>query len=542
MKIGTKLALGFSFVVIAMLATILFSLNTNTKANKKFEVLADDVVPITITMTKMKGSCHKVAHDVIEYIIGDKEEEKAAAIQEGLKFLEEAAKEHLEYGRRHHPQQQVSAMQLISEVERLGSVCTEIINLKKQGATTNELLKKAENNIHPMITKLLSRLRKCVASHMLELTEAEGAVYQTNIMSERIILSVSFSIIFLSAIIALLTTRSIVRPLHALHKGTEIIGEGNLDYKVATDVKDEIGQLSRAFDQMTQNLKSSMHSICNLDASNQQLRNHKQQLKLINRQLQSEIAERKKVEEALEISNGELKDFVYIASHDLREPLRKISSFGQLLQESLQGKLSDDERENLEFMIDGSDRMTMMIDGLLKYSRANTKEIVFEEVDLNKIVEQLKELELSVLLEETGAVIEIPQPLPKVYADPVQIEQLLQNLIANGIKYRNEEVKPVITIKAQEGSDDKVRIEVQDNGIGISSEFSEEIFKMFKRLHSRGKYEGCGIGLSVCKKIVNRHHGKIGVESEPGKGSTFWFTLSRGKDAVPTEEPVTVSQ
>jgi len=541
MKIGTKLAFGFSFIVVSMLATILFSLNIIEKTNKVFEVLADEVVPITITMTKMKGACHKVAHDLVEYVVGEKEEEKAAALQEGLKFLEESAKEHLEYGRCHHPQQQESAMQLVTEVERLDSACLEIINLKKQGSSTNELLKKAEDNVHPMIYELLGRLRKCVASHMLELTEAEGAVYQTNIMSERIILAVSFTIIFVSAIIALLTTRSIVRPLHALHKGTEIIGEGNLDYKVATNVKDEIGQLSRAFDQMTQNLKNSMHSICNLDASNQQLRNHKQQLKSINRQLESEIAERKRIEEALEISNRELKDFVYVASHDLREPLRKISSFGQLLQQSLQEKLSDDERENLEFMIDGSDRMTMMIDGLLKYSRANTKDIVFETVDLNKIIEQLKELELGMLLEETGAVIEVPQPLPKVYADPVQIEQLLQNLIANGIKYRNEDVKPVIAIRAKNDSDSKVRIEVQDNGIGIAHEFSEEIFKMFKRLHSRGKYDGCGIGLSVCRKIVDRHFGKIGVESEPGKGSTFWFTLSQAKDAVPAEEATAVS-
>jgi light-regulated signal transduction histidine kinase (bacteriophytochrome) len=326
-----------------------------------------------------------------------------------------------------------------------------------------------------------------------------------------------------------------------LHKGTEIIGKGNLDYKVATSVKDEIGQLSRAFDEMTQNLKTTTTSIYNLDAANQQLRANEQQLRTVNQQLESEVAERKKTEEALEVSNRELTDFVYIASHDLREPLRKISSFGQLLQKSLEGKLSDDEQENMEFMVDGADRMTIMIDGLLTYSRVNTKDILFETVDLNKVIEQLKELELGMLLEETGCVIEVPQPLPKVYADPVQVTQLLQNLIANGIKYRNEGVKPRITIKAKKLSDNKVRIEVQDNGIGIAPEYHDEIFTMFKRLHSRQQYEGCGIGLTVCRKIVNRHAGRIGVESEPGAGSTFWFTISLAKDATPISEAVTVS-
>ena len=540
MKIGTKLALGFSFIVIAMLVTVLFCLHVNNKVKKEFEVMADDVVPAAVEVIRMKKNCHKIAHNLMDYLAtGD--EKKEQEVKADLELIDLAVAEQIRRKQLICPKEQESAQQVIADIKRFESVCTEMINLKKKGYSTSVLLEKERDDLHPVMDSLLTKLRQCTAKHLRKLAEVQGVVYQTHITGERIAILVSFTIIFLSTIIALLTTRSIVRPIHALHKGTEIIGEGNLDYKVATDVKDEIGQLSRAFDQMTQNLKNSMHSICNLDASNQQLRNHKQQLKLINRQLESEIAERKKAEEALEISNRELKDFVYIASHDLREPLRKISSFGQLLQQSLQDKLSDDERENLEFMIDGSDRMTMMIDGLLKYSRANTREIVFEEVDLNKIIEQLKELELSMLLEETGAVIEIPQPLPKVSADPVQIEQLLQNLIANGIKYRNENVKPVITIKSREDSGNKVRIEVQDNGIGIAPEFSEEIFKMFKRLHSRGKYDGCGIGLSVCRKIVDRHSGKIGVESEPGKGSTFWFTLSRAKDAVPTEEEVTVS-
>lgn len=542
MKIGVKLALGFSFVVIAMLATVLFCLNTNKNIRMQFEALGDNIVPGAIAMTAMEGKCLQVAHDLMRFITTTGEEQKKEqAIQSSLESLEKALAELAGYSGCAVWEEKESTKQLIAEAGRLTSICAEIINLKKQGLGADELLEKKKNSFNPLLDSLLAQIRKRTAEHMQALAKAEGAVSQAHIWGEQIALAVSFSIIFVSAIIALITTRSIVRPIHALHKGTEIIGKGNLDYKVATSAKDEIGRLSRAFDEMTRNLKTSTISIDKLDAINQRLYANEEQLLAMNQQLEAEVAERKKTQEALENSNRELTDFVYVASHDLREPLRKISSFGQLLQKSLQGKLSDDDQENLNFMIDGSDRMTMMIDGLLTYSRVNTKDIQIETVDLNEVIEQLKGFELAVMLEEAGGVIEVPQPLPKVQADPVQMEQLLQNLIANGIKYRDDGVTPKIIIKAKEVSDNKVRIEVQDNGIGIAPEYRDEIFKMFKRLHSRKEYDGCGIGLSVCKKIVNRHAGQIGVESGPGKGSTFWFTIPLAKEDVLAEETVTVS-
>ena len=233
--------------------------------------------------------------------------------------------------------------------------------------------------------------------------------------------------------------------------------------------------------------------------------------------------------------NGELRDFVYMASHDLCEPLRKISSFGDLLKGSLQSKLEEDDRENLEFMIDGAERMTQMIEGLLTYSRLNTRQAQPETVDLNEVVEQLRQLELAVMLEETDGEIEIPQLLPKVTAEPAQVRQLMQNLIANGIKYCRQGIPPRIVITAEQLDSDNVRVEVRDNGIGIKDEYQRGIFKMFKRLHSRREYDGAGIGLAVCKKIVEKHNGSIGVESKQGEGSVFWFTLA------PAQEPLTVS-
>jgi len=230
--------------------------------------------------------------------------------------------------------------------------------------------------------------------------------------------------------------------------------------------------------------------------------------------------------EQLKKTNDELKDFVYIASHDLREPLRKITSFSLLLKQSLSAKITDDDdKENLDFMIEGASRMTKMIEGLLAYSWVSTKNQTLETIDVNEIIDQLKEFEIAVLIEEKNVTINIPQPLHSIEADPVQIRQLLQNLIANSIEYQKPDTAPVITITSTPAGDGMVKIEVEDNGIGIKPEYQQTVFNMFKRLHSRSEYGGTGIGLSICRKIVEQYRGDIGVESEYGKGSTFWFTL-----------------
>ncbi len=226
----------------------------------------------------------------------------------------------------------------------------------------------------------------------------------------------------------------------------------------------------------------------------------------------------------LEEANQEMRDFLNVASHDLREPLRKIVSFGRLLENSLADRLADDDLENLRFMIEGSVRMTKMIKGLLTYSKISTQTQPKQAVDLNEIVRHLQEIELAVLIEEEQVTIE-SQSLPCVKADPVQIRELMQNLIVNGIEYQKKGNTPRIIIASKPAADGMVRIEVTDNGIGVAPEYLQSIFVIFRRLHSRDEYKGTGIGLTICKKIVERHGGKIGVESEHGKGSTFWFTM-----------------
>ena len=230
----------------------------------------------------------------------------------------------------------------------------------------------------------------------------------------------------------------------------------------------------------------------------------------------------------LERSNKDLQDFAYIVSHDLKAPVRKVAMFGELLTESLAGKLDEDEQENFEFMIEGATRMQQLIDALLTYSRVQTRAKPQQQVDLNEVVLDLRDMELALPLEEAGGVIEVPEPLPTVHADSSQMHQLMQNLIGNGLKYYHEGVPPVITVRGKEDGN-MVRIEVQDNGIGIDKEHYEKVFRMFQRLHTDDEYEGTGVGLAVCKKIVERHGGEIGVVSTPGEGSRFWFTMQGGE-------------
>jgi signal transduction histidine kinase len=149
-------------------------------------------------------------------------------------------------------------------------------------------------------------------------------------------------------------------------------------------------------------------------------------------------------------------------------------------------------------------------------------------VYLNEVIKDLKKFEMATLLDETRGTIHTPEPLPPVRADPSQIHRLFQNLIGNGLKFHQEGIPPEIIIRAHGVENKMIRIEVEDNGIGIDEKYHEQLFVMFKRLHSQAQYEGTGIGLAICKKIVERHGGAIGIKSTPGKGSTFWFTLPRG--------------
>ncbi|WP_242058669.1 CHASE3 domain-containing protein [Microcoleus sp. FACHB-SPT15] len=252
-------------------------------------------------------------------------------------------------------------------------------------------------------------------------------------------------------------------------------------------------------------------------------------LKQLNDELEARVQERTtELEEAntnLLRSNRELEQFAYVASHDLQEPLRAVNSYAQLITRKYQGNLDAKADKYLGYITEGATRMQQLINDLLAFSRVGThgKPLVLTDCELvlSQVLDNLK-----VAIAENQASV-THDPLPSVMGDGIQLIQLLQNLIANGMKFRREEL-PHVHVSANEQEHEWVFC-VRDNGIGIESEYFERIFTIFQRLHSKSEYPGTGIGLAVCKKIVERHGGRIWVESIPGVGTAFYFTILRSR-------------
>lgn len=261
-----------------------------------------------------------------------------------------------------------------------------------------------------------------------------------------------------------------------------------------------------------------------------------------------DITERKAAERQLrnytyklEQSNRELQEFAYVASHDLQEPLRKVQAFGDRLEKKCAADLSEEGRDYVNRMKNAAVRMQNLINDLLTFSRVSTKTQPFQPINLNKIAEEVVS-DLEVRIEQTGGCVEIGE-LPTLDADAVQMRQLFQNLIGNALKFHRTDEKPLVKVFAETvssngasfqlngeeiqvgGNENFCRIVVEDNGIGFDEKYLDRIFTVFQRLHGRAEYEGSGIGLAVCRKIVERHGGQITAISKEGAGATFFIDL-----------------
>ncbi len=250
-----------------------------------------------------------------------------------------------------------------------------------------------------------------------------------------------------------------------------------------------------------------------------------------------DISEKKEAEhqiaktaEELMRSNRDLEYFAYVAAHDLREPLRTIVSFSKLLEVDLGEGLNDDSRENLTFMVDAAKRMQSLIDGLLLYSRVQTRAGSMVACSLTKILDKVI-TDLKASLDEVQGSVTCSD-MPAVLGDPSQLRQLMQNLLSNAVRFHSQD--PLRVSVSSRRIDGLWEIAVSDNGIGLDMEYKDRIFQMFQRLHSQGEYPGTGMGLAICKRIVERHGGTISVNAELGKGTTFIFTLPAETEASET--------
>jgi signal transduction histidine kinase len=241
---------------------------------------------------------------------------------------------------------------------------------------------------------------------------------------------------------------------------------------------------------------------------------------------------------ALERSNRELEQFASVASHDLQEPLRKIQAFGDRLVQRFSNILGEQGREFVERMQHSAVRMRALIDDLLAYSRVASRGKPFEPVDLNQVAAEVVS-DLEGRIEETEGRVDVGA-LPTIEGDPLQMRQLFQNLIGNALKFRKPDVAPLVWVRSESGEENGAttcKLSVKDNGIGFDGTYSERIFQLFQRLHGRSEFEGTGMGLAICRKIVERHGGHIMAQSQPGCGSEFVVTLPlRGRTTEGTED------
>lgn len=327
---------------------------------------------------------------------------------------------------------------------------------------------------------------------------------------------------------AFIMRRSISAPILKLADATRRVSEEpEYSLRLESPSKDEIGQLYAGFNTMLSRIREREHEL--RDARDTLEERVEQRTRELNHR-NAELAR----------SNEELQQFAYVSSHDLQEPLRKVQAFGNLLAERFRETLGDEGVDYLDRMSAAATRMRTLINDLLTYSRVASRGRPFTDVDPNEVVVGVLS-DLETRIDETSGTVNIGE-LPLLRADGTQMQQLLQNLIGNALKYHKADVKPVVDVSAEisvngkEGlsrikPDDRVwRLTVKDNGIGFDQKYADRIFAPFQRLHGRGKFEGTGMGLAVCRKIVDRHSGAITAVSSPGEGSTFVVTL-------PLEQP-----
>jgi len=340
--------------------------------------------------------------------------------------------------------------------------------------------------------------------------------YQTrdiiNVNSEKssqieklIVLIALVLLVTVSTLVYRSTYKSVLGRIHELNAVAEGLTNGNLNIKMDESKEDEFALLAMHFNKFTE-------------------------------QLQTEIIERNRAEqdlieysERLERNNVELQEFAFVASHDLQEPLRKILAFSGRLKSKFDDRLDDQGRDYLERIQKSAERMKNLIEGLLSLSRLTTRAIPFEQVDLKKAAEAVV-ADLDVSIEKSGGRVEISD-MTTIDGDPLQIQQVLQNLILNALKFTKKDTAPEVKVYGdfdtarKDNGNEYYAIVVEDNGIGFDEKYTDRIFGVFQRLHGNSQYDGTGMGLSICRKIIDRHHGDILAKSSPGEGSSFIVTL-----------------
>ncbi|WP_054716928.1 ATP-binding protein [Rhodococcus sp. SMB37] len=351
------------------------------------------------------------------------------------------------------------------------------------------------------------RLRELFEIQRVDLAEARddavAALDDARVTRDRLFVTMIAVFLLSGMCVAFLVHLLIVRPLSRLGEETRKVARGNFDQRISVDGPSDIRALAIDVDGMRAHLAHE------LEVSKEH-----------HDQVQAQAVE-------LRRSNAELEQFAYVASHDLQEPLRKVASFCQLLEKRYGDKLDERGQQYIDFAVDGAKRMQVLINDLLTFSRVGRVGDTHVSVELGRSLDSAL-ANLSESIDESGARIERPESLPRITGDPTLMTMLWQNLVGNAIKFRKPNQAPVVRIECSqtgEGDDATWNMSVSDNGIGIADEFAEKVFVIFQRLHGRDAYGGTGIGLALCRKIVEYHGGEIWIDRAYTDGCRFCFTI-----------------
>ncbi|HKJ76943.1 MAG TPA: ATP-binding protein [Gammaproteobacteria bacterium] len=339
----------------------------------------------------------------------------------------------------------------------------------------------------------------------------------------REVFGIAGGLLVLMALSAMLLGYRLARPIRSLREMTRRVGRGDLAATAAGPGRDELGQLARDFNDMVRGLRE-------VTASRDQLSEEVENRKKVEAQLRQRETELEALVQELARSNQGLEEFAYMASHDLREPLIAITSFGDLLREECGDELSSEGREYLQRIRRAAGRLRDLVDDLLTYSRINAGERCFAPLDLCQLANEVTE-ELRPALEAVAGRVACGN-IPAIEADEPRMRQLFLNLIGNAIKYRRPGVPLRVTVEAWPVNGDAVELVVRDNGIGFEQVYADQILEAFERLHTRHHYQGTGIGLAICRRVVEQHGGTLRAEGVPGEGASFYITLPLTQAAV----------
>lgn len=521
MKIRTKLILIALLPVILLLSlAVIFFLVTRQVEQANYKATqADDITKEFNDLSILTYEYHIYSRERVHRQWLQKYEELGGMLREkGREF--------------DTPEEREAIARVLKSYRNIGYLFEQYGTHHRSETTAAAQLTEEQKNFRERITsRLLQELAEAgPASDSLHDLNHGRALSLSREIDRASMLFVGFIAVLIPLIVAFIV-RSFSVPVKVLQEAVSRISGGALSYRINSRSQDEIGELSRTFDLMAERLLESDEALRSINRElEERVGARTAELTLSNAQLKNEVAERiaaeadlKKFSVELERSNRELEHFAYVASHDLQEPLRKIASFTELLAKKYSGQLDEKAGSYMHFIVDGAHRMQALINDLLSFSRATSRGKPFEPVDSGRLLQRVL-ADIELLLRERGAQVHAGE-LPVVYADAAQLGLVFQNLIGNAVKYCSAGVAPEITLSATH-ADREWTFSVRDNGIGINPQYFDRIFLLFQRLHTKEEYSGTGIGLAIVKKIIERHGGRIWVESAAGSGATFYFTIA----------------